>query len=287
MQSSDSRGGSRAVRAAGAAAIALTAATLVVGPGRGAPDLSPCGIRYPSDASVEWECHPILGRETLERLFGERWSDVARFNRIDRRHVSVGLRIKVPKRLALIECFTPVPQHYAPAEPDSKFVLVDLSEQFVGAYEFGRLVFSAPISSGKSDNLTPQGDFRVTAFDRTHRSSLYFIEGTDTPYPMHYGLRFHTTREGVNYWIHGRDLPGIPASHGCIGLYDEAMQNQCYGRPRDPVLADARRLFEWVIGSTPDRGGLQALPDGPRVRVIGETPGANPSAPEPPGREIR
>ena len=31
-------------------------------------------------------------------------------------------------------------------------------------------------------------------------------------------------REGVSYWIHGRDMPGYPASHGCIGLYDESMQ---------------------------------------------------------------
>ena len=85
---------------------------------------------------------------------------------------------------------------------------------------------------------------------------------------MHYGLRFHVTASGMSYWIHGRDLPGTPASHGCIGLYDEAMQKQYYGQPDVPVLDDARRLFEWVVGSR-DTIGMHALPDGPRVLVAG------------------
>ena len=44
---------------------------------------------------------------------------------------------------------------------------------------------------------------------------------------MHYGLRFFIDKSvdtWPSYWIHGRDLPGYPASHGCIGLYDEEMQ---------------------------------------------------------------
>ncbi len=28
------------------------------------------------------------------------------------------------------------------------------------------------------------------------------------------------------FWIHGCDLPGYPASHGCVGLYDEEMQKK-------------------------------------------------------------
>jgi hypothetical protein len=43
-----------------------------------------CEVRYPSDARVAWDCR-VLGRgETVERLFGNRWADVLRFNRIDR-----------------------------------------------------------------------------------------------------------------------------------------------------------------------------------------------------------
>jgi len=228
---------------------------------------SPCDLAYPSDARIDWTCHTIGKDETLEGLFGEHWMDVARFNRIDRRHVIKGLRIKVPGRLETIERFTPMPVRYAPADSDSQFVVVDLTEQFLGAYEKGRRVFSAPIATGTPRHPTPRGMFRITAYDRDHVSSVYDIGDTDRPYPMHYGLRFHITASGMSYWIHGRDMPGVPVSHGCIGLYDEAMQKRYYGRPDVPILADARRLFEWVVGSRAQTG-MRALPDGPRVMIV-------------------
>ena len=58
-----------------------------------------------------------------------------------------------------------------------------------------------------------------------------------------------------------RDLPGYPASHGCVGLYDEEMQveyyaahdrkvNKQYYHPLDkPYLQGAQRLYEWVVDS--------------------------------------
>jgi hypothetical protein len=59
----------------------------------------PCEIHYPSDATVEWDCRIIQPGESLEKIFGEYWVDVARFNRIDRRHAHSGVSIKVPRRL--------------------------------------------------------------------------------------------------------------------------------------------------------------------------------------------
>jgi hypothetical protein len=69
---------------------------------------------------------------------------------------------------------------------------------------------------------------------------------------MNDALRFHVNREGVSYWIHGRDMPCYPVSHGCIGLYDESMQKEQYGIPKEPELSDAQKLFVWVLGSEPD-----------------------------------
>src|SRR5512139_658462 len=54
---------------------------------------TPCEIAYPSNATIEWECRTLRSGESLEKLFGERWLDVARFNRIDRRHVRAGISI--------------------------------------------------------------------------------------------------------------------------------------------------------------------------------------------------
>lgn len=233
---------------------------------------SPCEIAYPSDATIEWDCRTLRSGESLEKLFGERWADVARFNRIDRRHARAGVALKVPKRIEELESFVPLPLFYQPAEQDEQFVLIDLSEQFLGAYEYGALRFAMPIASGDGGNETPLGEFRITAAHRAHQSCLYTIEKTDRPYPMNYALRFHVNRAGVSYWIHGRDLPGYPASHGCIGLYDEAMQKEQYGIPKDPELSDAKRLFEWVLGGETDDDNVILLQSGPRLQIIGEAP---------------
>ena len=234
---------------------------------------SPCEIYYPSDATVEWDCRVISPVESLETIFGERWVDVARFNRIDRRHARPGLSIKVPRRLEDLAQFMPLPLVYPPGELNEKFILIDLSEQFLGAYEFGALRFAIPIASGNGLNETPTGAFRVTAAHLHHQSNLYTIEGTTRPYPMNYALRFFLNREGVSYWIHGRDMPGYPASHGCIGLYDESMQKEQYGIPKESELNDAKRLFEWVLDGEVDDDKVILLPHGPRVRIIGQAPG--------------
>jgi hypothetical protein len=190
---------------------------------------SPCLIIHPSDRQVEWTCHRIVNGETLEHLFGDDWVDVARFNRIDRRHVRAGIEIKAPVSLHLIKHFTPLPSRYPRAEAHARFILIDLSEQFLGAYEYGQLIFSSPVTTGNKDNDTPTGEFRISAAEVLRRSTLYTMEGTDIPFPMTYALRFHIDRDGVGFWIHGRDLPGMPASHGCVGLYDEEMQKRYYG----------------------------------------------------------
>ena len=233
----------------------------------------PCVVVYPSDAAVEWDCRMLRAGESLEQLIGEQWIGVARFNRVDRRHVGAGVSIKVPKRVEDLASFTPLPLFYQAAELDEQFILVDLSEQFLGAYEYGALRFALPIASGNGHDPTPTGEFRLAAAHRRHQSSLFMVEGTDRPYPMNYALRFHINREGVSYWLHGRDLPGYPASHGCIGLYDEAMQQEQYGLPSYPELNDAKRLFEWVLGGEVEDDKPASLPRGPRVHIIGQAPG--------------
>ena len=233
---------------------------------------SPCKMSYPSDATIQWECRTLRIGESLETLFGEQWVHVARFNRIDRRHVHAGVSIKVPKQIEDVEYFAPLPLLYFAAEQDRRFILISLSEQFLGAYEYGILRFTVPIASGNGHDETPTGEFRITAAHRAHQSCLYTVQGTDRPYPMNYALRFHVNRDGVSYWIHGRDLPGYPASHGCIGLYDEPMQKEQYGIPRNPELNDAKRLFEWVLGGEVEDDRVIAMPNGPRVHILGKAP---------------
>lgn len=237
-------------------------------------------IVYPSLAAIPWEPRFVRPQDTLESMFGRDWVYVARFNRIDRRHVYPGMTIKVPKDMAQIRNYTPLPAFYEPARHHAKYILVSLTEQWLGAYEYGKLKFSMPAASGMDGHDTPTGVFQVDACDKNHASSLYKTEDQQEQYPMDNAIRFHVGADNVSYWIHARDLPGRPASHGCIGVYDEAMQSREYGIPAKPVLLDSEKLYKWAAeegyeneaedGDNPD--GPELLEDGPIVEVVGSNP---------------
>ena len=232
-----------------------------------------CPIHYPSDERIEWECLKVEANATLPKLYGPYWQDVLRFNRMDRRHFVKGKTIKAPKELKDIKGFTPLPKTYHAAAREAKFILIDQSEMFLGAYEYGKLVFSTPAAVGIEGHRVPNGEFRIDAVERLHESDTYAVEGSDQPYPMHYALRYAVDNlNWISYWIHGRDVPGFPASHGCVGLYDEEMQSSNFNNPRQPLLKDAKRLYLWVVGSRDENGKFRKIKNGPRVLIKGEPP---------------
>lgn len=232
-------------------------------------------VEYPSLAKVRWHEHFVKPNETLESLFGDDWVVVARFNRIDRRHVYPGMTIKVPDDMAAARNYTPMPAEYAEAKRHEKYILIDMTEQWMGAYENGKLKFSAPAATGAKGHETPVGVFRIDARDQTHSSSLYKTEDESEQYPMDNAMRFYIGPDNVSYWIHARDLPGKPASHGCVGLYDEGMQNRVYGIPAKPVLLDSEKFYAWAVGANDfedDPGTLELLDGAPVVEVRGTNP---------------
>jgi len=240
---------------------------------KGLEDLS--RVEYPSLKDIRWHPHFIQPHQSLESLFGEDWVWVARFNRIDRRHVYPGMTIKVPDRMEAVRGYAPVPHVYEPARRHEKYILVDITEQWLGAYEYGKLVFSAPAATGKAGTETPAGLFRVDARHLTHTSSLYKTANDEEQYPMDNALRFYIGTDNVSYWLHARDLPGRPASHGCIGLFDEEMQKRVFATPEKPVLLDSQKLYEWAAGESEygdDYGEIDELEDGPVVEVRGGLP---------------
>jgi hypothetical protein len=232
-------------------------------------------VEYPSLKNIHWHSHFIQPHQSLESLFGIDWVWVARFNRIDRRHVYPGMTIKVPDRIEDARGYTPLPGLYEPARRHEKFILVDITEQWLGAYEYGKLVFSAPAATGKVGTETPIGLFSVDARHLTHTSSLYKTANDEEQYPMDNALRFYIGTDNVSYWLHARDLPGRPASHGCIGLFDEEMQKRVFFTPEKPVLLDSQKLYEWAAGESEygdDYGEIDELEDGPVVEVRGGLP---------------
>lgn len=230
---------------------------------------------YPSMRTIKWRGHFIRPQDTIERLFGDNWIAVARFNRIDRRHVYPGMTIKVPENIEKIKNYTPLPPFHEKAETHPRYILLDITEQWIGAYEYGRLVFSAPAATGTEGHLTPTGLFQITAYHKNHVSSLYKTAQKTQQYPMDYALLFHIDKQNALYWIHARDLPGRPASHGCVGLYDENMQHRTYGVPEKPVLNDAKKLYAWAIGPelfSVDDGSQKPLALTVPLEIIGDLP---------------
>jgi hypothetical protein len=246
-----------------------------------------CEISYPSDRLVQWQCLKLKPTDTPQALFRERWQDVLRFNRMDRRHFLGGVSIKVPRNLEQIRNFTAMPMTYPQAAREPKLILVNQSEMFLGAYQYGRLALSFPIAIGTQGKMVESGSYRVDAADRRHKSNLFKVEEIERPYPMHYGLRFYVDKSEETwpgYWIHGRDLPGYPASNGCIGLYDEEMQKEYYSAHdrkvyqenyhplTPPYLQGAKLLYKWVVDPRKDTGEFQKIANGPKVVVIGKAP---------------
>ena len=113
-------------------------------------------------------------------------------------------------------------------------IVVKLAEQKAYLYHRDKMVAVSPISSGREGKHTPVGKFSVIEKDIDHRSSFYgnyvrsgkvvkenidVRKGGRPPgckfegVPMPYFLRFTGA-----YGLHAGNLPGYPASSGCVRL---------------------------------------------------------------------
>lgn len=87
-------------------------------------------------------------------------------------------------------------------------IIISLPDQTLSAYRNGVRVAYSSISSGTKGRSTPAGVFTILEKEVIHFSNKYHHA------PMPYMQRL--TWQGVA--LHGGDLPGYPASHGCIRL---------------------------------------------------------------------
>ncbi len=101
----------------------------------------------------------------------------------------------------------------APAGP--VLVVVNLSTQRAYAYRNGIRIGATTISSGKAGKKTPTGVFTILQKNKDHKSNLY------NNAPMPYMQRL--TWDGIA--LHAGNLPGYPASHGCVRLPLEFSKN--------------------------------------------------------------
>jgi hypothetical protein len=87
-------------------------------------------------------------------------------------------------------------------------IIISIADQRISLYENGALIAQSSVSTGVERHPTPLGVFSVISKKKWHRSNIY--SGAPMPYMQ------RITWSGIA--LHAGDLPGYPASHGCIRL---------------------------------------------------------------------
>jgi len=131
----------------------------------------------------------------------------------------------------------------AQTDPSERWIEVDLSDQYLRAWDGNRIFVETPVSTGLAQTPTPTGEFRIwiklraTKMEGGEGRGYYylpnvpyvmFFENPDVPGHLGYGL--HGT-----YWHN--DF-GNPRSHGCVNL------------PTDI----AEQIFAWASSSRENAG---------------------------------
>ncbi len=87
-------------------------------------------------------------------------------------------------------------------------IVVSLPLQVAYVYRGGTLIGVSTVSTGKPGNETPTGSFQILQKRKVHHSNLY----DNAPMPFMQRL----TWDGIA--LHAGQIPGHPASHGCVRL---------------------------------------------------------------------
>jgi hypothetical protein len=87
-------------------------------------------------------------------------------------------------------------------------IIVSIPDQLLHVYRNGIRIAASTCSTGKPGHATPTGVFQILQKDKHHHSSTY----NNAPMPNMNRL----TWSGVA--LHAGNLPGYPASHGCVRL---------------------------------------------------------------------
>lgn len=110
------------------------------------------------------------------------------------------------------------PPRIVPPVTEGMRLVVSLPAQRLYVFDDGALIATSAVSTGKRGHGTPAGTFRILQKQVHHRSNKY------SNAPMPYMQRL--TSGGVA--LHAGELPGYPASHGCIRL-PRAFAKRLYG----------------------------------------------------------
>lgn len=171
-----------------------------------------------------------------------------KLNRCDRDQLPRQQEIVMPERWDLHELdYSPLPREADWARQLPTALIVHQPLQAFGAYVDGQLVYWGPVSSGSLEYPTPKGLYFLNWRSKGRPSTVnpqWFL-------PWYFNFE---NRSGRSF--HQYQLPGLPASHGCVRLLER----------------DARWLYGWGEEWKLDERGWEITDYGTPVVIVGEFP---------------
>ena len=134
-------------------------------------------------------------------------------NRIDRKNLRRRDSLVVPDTFVTNrKYYSPFPLKVEEAFQIPKLIVVSQRIQAFAAYQLGNLILWGPTSTGKEETPTPNGLFHTN----------WKAEETTSTFDDEWKLKWNFNLdnfEGVA--LHQYDMPGYPASHSCVRLYEK------------------------------------------------------------------
>ncbi|MBO0859199.1 MAG: L,D-transpeptidase [Chloracidobacterium sp.] len=175
---------------------------------------------------------PKVLSQLKSELGEEKLSVLLKLNRLDARHLRAGVTILIPEQIEDLIEYSPFPRRLEAAQETPKLILVSLRVQAFAAYDYGDLTRWGPISSGKKASPTPAGLYHTNWKSKATRSSI----NEEWLLPWYFNL---DNKRGIAF--HQYDLPGYPASHGCLRLLEDDAA-WIYGWADQWTLSAGRRI---------------------------------------------
>jgi hypothetical protein len=139
------------------------------------------------------------------------------------------------------------PPYYEGARDIHKLILISAHYQQLGCYEWGVLVKSHPVNSGKEKTPSFKGRYALTFRQLERKSSI------DSTWIMKYYFNFHPE---AGMALHQFVMPGFPASHSCMRQF----------------LEDAMWIYKWGKGEKLDSNKRRIPLSGTPVIILDHYP---------------
>lgn len=191
----------------------------------------------PDEAPVAYQMFPLKGAKSIaefkDRFKGEQRSLILKINRIDIKHLRKGDALVIPEGADDIMRVSPFPLDLEVIRDVPKMVLVSRRVQAFGAYESGKLVYWGPTSTGKKSTPTPARLYYTNWKAKLTHSTV------DSSWILPWCFNLDNF-EGISF--HQYDLPGYPASHGCVRLLEEDAE-WIYSWAEQWMLSDSQQTI--------------------------------------------